>query len=103
VNQNFAGHSDWRAPTGAEMSELITASISSGVALKYLVASCPAMVTQDNFVRTENANGLATTRFPNAVAGDVLGQTIADLGGFPNSTGTGGVPAGVRCVRVATP
>ena len=92
--QNFAGHNDWRAPTGEELSEIIkVTSVTNGVVLKYLVAACPANVSTQNMIRTENDNPVVQSAFPNAAAGDVLATSIA---------GMKGVPAGVRCVRNRT-
>ncbi len=102
VDQNFAGHNDWRAPTGAELATIIrdTAAADDGVALKYLVAGCPANVSTENFIRTENdGNPAVASAFPNSSAGDVLATALASM------TVNGRlVPSGVRCVRdVTTP
>lgn len=87
--QNFAGHSDWRAPTSAELAEIITATASvDGVALKYINPMCPAVVGTDGIVRTENANAAVGTT---TQAGGSLGTSLSQL-----PTGAG---AGVRCVR----
>lgn len=95
-NQQFGGFTDWRAPTAAELTVLITAAGEANAQLKYLVAGCPALVGSDGIVRTENAgNPAVAASFPNANAGDVLGAVLADL----NPTGQNPVPAGVRCVR----
>lgn len=92
--QNFAGHDDWRAPTGAELSEIIkVTATTNGVVLKYLVAACPANVSTQNMIRTENANAAVQSAFPNASTGDILANSVADMRG---------VPAGVRCVRNRT-
>ena len=90
VNQQFAGHNDWRAPTSAELSTLITAAQMDGAQLKYLNAACPALVGTDGIVRTENANSAASSAFPTAQAGSILATSLANMNG---------VPAGVRCVR----
>jgi len=92
--QNFAGHNDWRAPTGSELAEVIKAtSTTNGVALKYLVAACPANVSTQNIIRTENANSAVQSAFPNASTGDILANSVADMRG---------IPSGVRCVRNRT-
>ncbi|MGV6817214.1 MAG: Lcl domain-containing protein [Thiotrichales bacterium] len=89
-NQNFAGHSDWRAPTAAELTELMTAAEADGVKLNYLNPMCPALVGSDGIVRTENANSAAESAFPDATTGAVLATTVSGLNG---------INAGVRCVR----
>ncbi len=92
--QNFAGHDDWRAPTGAELSEIIkVTSATNGVVLKYLIAACPANVSTQNMIRTENDNSAVQSAFPNAAVGDVLATSVADMKG---------VLSGVRCVRNGT-
>ncbi len=50
----YAGKTDWRSPNNIEMSALIISSVNQGVTLNYLNAMCPAMVTTDGFVQTEN-------------------------------------------------
>lgn len=93
VTQSYAGHSDWRAPTAAELTELTTSVVAEGFTLKYLNPACPALVGTDGIVRTENANSAAATAFPSAGPGDLLGTALSAL--------PGGVNAGVRCVRNA--
>lgn len=89
-NQNFGGRSDWRAPTAAELSDLITSTQADGVKMNYLNPLCPALVATDGIVRTENANSAADTTFPEAGAGAVLATSVSGLNG---------INAGVRCVR----
>lgn len=91
IAQGFAGHSDWRAPTVAELAVLTRAAITERVTLKYINAACPALVGTDGIIRTENANPAASTKFPNAQPGDQIAVSLSELGS--------GVNAGVRCVR----
>ena len=100
-NQQFAGFTDWRAPTAAELSDLITNAQAAGVKMNYLNPACPTVVGSDGFVRTENdGNPAVSTVFPNAVAGEILkggdSQPITTIAGM------NGVPAGLRCVRDGT-
>lgn len=89
-NQNFAGYSDWRAPTASELTELMTAAEKDGVKLNYLNPMCPALVGTDGIVRTENVNTAAESAFPDASTGSVLATSVSGLNG---------INAGVRCVR----
>ena len=51
----FAGHSDgWRAPTSAEMSDMIIHADRLDVQLNYRNPSCQFMAASDGFVQTEN-------------------------------------------------
>jgi len=102
--QNFAGHDDWRAPTTEESKEILVATeATNGVALRYLIAACPAIVSTSNIIRTENANPNASAAFPNANTGDVLGVSLSEITTAVTAGGGGPVGAGVRCVRNVTP
>ena len=103
--QNYAGHTDWRAPTATELATVIRdVDAADGIALRYLVAACPANVSTSNIVRTENANPNATTAFPNAGTGDELGKTLQSIIDAVSAGGGGPVGSGVRCVRdIPTP
>ncbi len=92
TTQTFGGFNDWRAPTAAELTDLIESATAAGVAMNYLVAACPALVGTDGVVRTENDNAAVTSSsFANVAAGGLLADTFAGL--------NGAFPAGVRCVR----
>lgn len=52
----FAGYSDWRAPTSLEMSEMIIHADHIGVQLNYINPACQFMATSDGFVQTENTS-----------------------------------------------
>lgn len=51
---DFAGYQDWRAPTSAEMSEMIIHTNRLDVKLNYRNPNCQFMATSDGFVKTEN-------------------------------------------------
>ncbi len=51
---DFSGHQDWRAPTSAEISEMIINADKLGVTLNYRNPNCQFMATSDGFVQTEN-------------------------------------------------
>ena len=50
----FAGHSDWRAPTSVEMADMIVNANRLDVQLNYRNPNCQFMATSDGFVQTEN-------------------------------------------------
>lgn len=54
----FAGRSDWRIPSAAEMAELITAIDERGITLNYINSACALMATSDEglWVFTENSD-----------------------------------------------
>lgn len=52
----FAEHTDWRAPTSQEMSEMIIHADQMGVQLNYVNPACQFMATSDGFVKTENTD-----------------------------------------------
>lgn len=52
----FAAHSDWRAATSAEMSDMIINADRLEVQLNYRNPNCQFMATSDGFVQTENNN-----------------------------------------------
>ncbi|WP_428354427.1 hypothetical protein [Methyloprofundus sp.] len=52
----FAGYTDWRAPTSKEMSEMIIHADQMGVQLNYINPACQFMATSDGFVQTENTS-----------------------------------------------
>ena len=100
-NQQFAGFTDWRAPTAAELSGFITNAEAAGVKMKYLNPVCPAVVGTDGFVRTENSgNPAVATVFPNSIAGEILKSSSGNQ--ITTVAGLTGVPAGLRCVRNGT-
>ena len=51
---DFAGYQDWRAPTSAEISEMIVEADALKVKLNYRNPNCQFMATSDGFVQTEN-------------------------------------------------
>ena len=51
---DFAGSTDWRAPTSAEISEMIVHANDMNVQLNYRNPNCQFMATSDGFVQTEN-------------------------------------------------
>ncbi len=51
---DFAGYQDWRAPTSAEISEMIVEADALQVKLNYRNPNCQFMATSDGFVQTEN-------------------------------------------------
>ncbi len=55
---DFAGYQDWRAPTSAEMSEMIVEADALQVKLNYRNPNCQFMATSDGFVQTENNSEL---------------------------------------------
>ena len=50
----FAGHSDWRAPTSAEIADMIVNADRLEVQLNYRNPNCQFMAASDGFVQTEN-------------------------------------------------
>ncbi|MCK5353709.1 MAG: hypothetical protein KAJ63_01215 [Methyloprofundus sp.] len=50
----FAGYSDWRAPTSDEMADMIVNADRLDVQLNYRNPNCQFMATSDGFVQTEN-------------------------------------------------
>jgi hypothetical protein len=50
----FAGQTDWRAPTTAEISELTIHANHMNVKLNYRNPNCQFMAASDGFVQTEN-------------------------------------------------
>ena len=52
----FAGRDDWRIPTSAELSELLTEIAARGMNLNYINAACAIMTASDGWVFTENSN-----------------------------------------------
>ena len=50
----FAGHSDWRAPTSVEIADMIVNANRLDVQLNYRNPNCQFMATSDGFVQTEN-------------------------------------------------
>lgn len=50
----FAGQSDWRAPTSVEMADMIVNANRLDVQLNYRNSKCQFMATSDGFVQTEN-------------------------------------------------
>ncbi|NYT46805.1 MAG: hypothetical protein H0A75_03345 [Candidatus Methanofishera endochildressiae] len=52
----FAGFSDWRAPTSMEMSEMIIHADHMDVQLNYINPACQFMATSGGFVQTENTS-----------------------------------------------
>lgn len=53
---DFAGYQDWRAPTSAEISEMIVNADNQEITLNYRNPNCQFMATSDGFVQTENTN-----------------------------------------------
>lgn len=53
---DFAGYNDWRAPSSAEISEMIINANNLKVKLNYRNPNCLFMATTDGFVKTENTN-----------------------------------------------
>jgi hypothetical protein len=51
---DFAGYQDWRAPTSAEIAEMIVEADALQVKLNYRNPNCQFMATSDGFVQTEN-------------------------------------------------
>ncbi len=51
---DFAGYQDWRAPTSAEIAEMIVEADALQVKLIYRNPNCQFMATSDGFVQTEN-------------------------------------------------
>lgn len=51
---DFAGYQDWRAPTSAEISEMIINAKKLAIKLTYRNPNCQFMATSDGFVQTEN-------------------------------------------------
>jgi hypothetical protein len=51
---DFAGYQDWRAPTSAEISEMIINAKKLAIKLNYRNPDCQFMATSDGFVQTEN-------------------------------------------------
>lgn len=63
----FAGRDDWRVPTSAELSELLTEIDARNMNLNYINASCALMSSSDQvWVFTENSDmpGATTTNEP---------------------------------------
>ena len=52
----FAGQGNWRAPTSAEISNMIIQADRLGVQLNYINPSCQFMAASDGFVQTENTS-----------------------------------------------
>lgn len=52
----FAEFSDWRAPTSAEMADMIINADKLEVQLNYINPNCQFMATSDGFVQTENTS-----------------------------------------------
>jgi len=71
----FAGHTDWRSPTKAELSQLFSSVKTQKIQLKYINASCAVSTASDGHVFTENTE----------MAGKVLDYTPEN--------------SGLRCVR----
>ena len=64
---SFAGHDDWRMPSVAEASELITGAMDDGFALTYQNPACPAVVAMGGtYIMTHNGSvpGAVTTMPP---------------------------------------
>ncbi|MEE9336472.1 MAG: hypothetical protein V3U87_00180 [Methylococcaceae bacterium] len=53
---DFAGYQDWRAPTSAEISEMIVNAKNQKITLNYRNPNCQFMATTDGFVQTENTS-----------------------------------------------
>lgn len=53
---DFAGYQDWRAPTSAEIAEMIVKADNLQVKLNYRNPNCQFMATSDGFVQTENTS-----------------------------------------------
>jgi hypothetical protein len=53
---DFGGYQDWRAPTSAEISEMIIHADMKNVKLNYRNPNCQFMAASDGFVKTENTN-----------------------------------------------
>lgn len=51
---DFAGYTDWRAPTSAEMADMIVNADRLNITLNYRNPNCQFMATTDGFVQTEN-------------------------------------------------
>ena len=51
---DFASYQDWRAPTSAEIAEMIVEADALKVKLNYRNPNCQFMATSDGFVQTEN-------------------------------------------------
>jgi hypothetical protein len=51
---DFAGYQDWRAPTSAEMSDMIVNANTLNITLNYRNPNCQFMAATDGFVKTEN-------------------------------------------------
>lgn len=62
----FAGRDDWRLPTTAELSALLSAIAERGMNLNYINANCAVMTASDGYVLTENSSmpGSVTTAVP---------------------------------------
>ncbi len=52
----FAEMDNWRAPTSAEMSDMIVNADRLNVQLNYINPACQFMATSDGFVKTENTS-----------------------------------------------
>lgn len=53
---DFGGYQDWRAPTSAEISEMIIHADMDNVKLNYRNPNCQFMAASDGFVKTENTS-----------------------------------------------
>ncbi|MCK5831440.1 MAG: hypothetical protein KAH20_14190 [Methylococcales bacterium] len=51
---DFAGYQDWRAPTSAEISDMIINANKLNITLNYRNPNCQFMAASDGFVKTEN-------------------------------------------------
>lgn len=51
---DFAGYQDWRAPTSAEISNMIINADEQNIKLNYRNPNCQFMAASDGFVKTEN-------------------------------------------------
>ncbi|MEO1334204.1 MAG: hypothetical protein AAFV29_01115 [Myxococcota bacterium] len=73
----FAGREDWRIPTSAELSELLSSVAAMNMSLNYINSTCAIMTASDGWVFTENSS--MPGAMSSAVPGNAGIRCVADM------------------------